>query len=179
MSGHEFAQAEKLAEPLLNAGLAYDYNQTPAQFFARAQHERVGTNCKVVGHQFTRDVLGIELPLNLQIAEAYFGSDTPDAPLRRVHPTENLRMGDWILYGRRTQVHPRLITPRFDADGSMLNWQEFAVNHQGVYLGLHQGHTMVLHATPDIGVAIARQVDILRDSRTAKIYEVLRLRDAS
>jgi hypothetical protein len=179
MPSSEFYQAEKFAEPLLSAGLDYDYEQTPAQFFAQAPHERVGTNCKVIGHQFTREVLGIELPTDLQIAEAYFGSGSSDAPLRRVHPTENLQMGDWILYGRQSRVHPRLVAPRFDANGNMLNWQELAINHQGVYLGSHRGKSMILHATPASGVAISAQNDILRDRRTEIIYEVLRTRSAS
>jgi hypothetical protein len=179
MSSSEFYQAEKFAEPLLSAGLVYDYEQTPAQFFAQAPAERLGTNCKVVGHQFTREVLGAELPTDLQIAEAYLNSDSPNAPLRRVHPTENLRMGDWILYGRQSRMHPRLVTPRFDAEGNMLNWRELAINHQGVYLGSHRGNSMILHATPANGVAISAQNDILRDRRTEIIYEVLRTRSTS
>jgi hypothetical protein len=176
MSSPDFYAAEQLAEPLLNSGLNYDYDQTPAQFFAQVEHERSSTNCKVVAHQFSRDVLGVEKPPELQKAEAYFNSETEHAPLRRGHPTEELRLGDWIIYGRPSTVHPRLVPPRYDTTGVLLNWQELALNHQGVYLGKHHGQPMILHATPATGVTISPQREILHDRRTTKIYEVLRLK---
>ncbi|CAN5333537.1 hypothetical protein BH09PAT4_BH09PAT4_07000 [soil metagenome] len=179
MHSSEFSHVEKLAEPLLSAGLTYEYTQTPEQFFGQEEHERLTTNCKVVGHQFTRDVLGVELPTDLQIAEAYLDPDTPTPSFRRVHPTEDLRLGDWILYGRRSGIHPRLITPRFDAGGNMVNWQDLPLNHQAVYLGEHRGRRMVLHATPESGVSIAVHSNIRRSSRTAEVYEVLRLKAIS
>jgi hypothetical protein len=177
MSSHEFARVERLAEPLLAAGRAYDYDQTPAHYFSVAEQERTGTNCKVLGHEFTRTVLGIELSTDLQIAEAYFGADDATSPLRRVRPNESLRLGDWILYGRPDAVHPRLVLPRFDNDGNMTNWREFAVNHQGVYLGEHHGQQMILHATPEDAVTISPQREIQRSRRTSVIYDVLRLRN--
>lgn len=176
MLSPEFRLAERLAEPLINAGHAYDYGQTPAKFYADTSAGPQGINCKVVPHEFARQQFGIELPPELQIAEAFFGADNPASPLRRLHPSENLRLGDWILYGRQDATHPQLIIPDYGSDGNMRNWRNFPINHVGVFLGTHHGQPMILHATPEHGVTIAEQRTIQRSRRTAQVHDVLRLK---
>lgn len=171
----EFYQAERLVEPILAADRTYDYAQTPANFYALPEADRTTTNCKDVGHQAVAALFGIELPRQLQIVEACQNPDTARPLFRRAKQTEDLRVGDWIMFGRRDALQPRAFTPEYDAAGNLTNWCSFPVNHLGVFLGEHRGQRMILHATPGVGADITTIREIQRASRTVVVHEVLRL----
>lgn len=171
----EFNRAERLVEPILAAERTYDYTQTPANFYAATEATRTTTNCKDVGHQATTALFGIELPRDLQIVEAYQNPDTARPLFRRVRQTEDLRIGDWIMFGRRDALDPRAFTPEYDTNGNLTNWCSFPINHLGVFLGEHRGQSMLLHATAGVGAEITTMRNVQRASRTALVHEVLRL----
>jgi hypothetical protein len=171
----ELSSVERKLEPILSAGHRYDFGQTPANFFAAAPEQHTTTNCKNVGHQALRQLRGICLPYDTQIVEAYFSPDTSAPLFGRVHPTGQLRIGDWIMLGRLATASPRHFEPVYDDRGDLLNWDEFDVNHLAVYLGEFRGDSLVLHATPEADGAVINTLRQARAGRrTSIIHDVLR-----
>jgi hypothetical protein len=166
---------ERKLEPILSAGHNYDFAQTPVDFFAATPERRTTTNCKDVGHQALRQLRGIYLPPETQIVEAFFSPDAPAPLFSRVHPTEQLRIGDWIMLGRPAATSPRRFEPSYDASGNLTNWDDFDVNHLAVYLGEFGSDSLVLHATPEAdGAVISTLAQARGNRRTSVMHDVLR-----
>jgi hypothetical protein len=176
---HELDAVVGRLEPLLAANLRYEYTQTPRAFFTQAEAERTATNCKVFAQQSAEALLGVKVPVDKQIVEAYFDPESSRPTFERVHPTRDLKVGDWVLFGRRSAVHPRLYVPRYDETGELTNWCDFPPNHVAIYGGEDRGVAQFFHATPEAGVAMHSIRTIQRQRRTEVIHEVLRLTEAA
>jgi hypothetical protein len=162
-------------ESYIDSRFRYVLKQIPVKVRSRDDALSSGLNCIALAHLVIADVFGYRLPAELQCVELALD----EIDFEEVSSTDELLPGDLIWFGTNAPVVDLTdFVPRY-ANGDLLNFDEFPINHVGIATGeQEEGDPLVLHASPVDGTnAIWPLGRFSEYPRYGTIYKISRLRE--
>ncbi len=142
-----------IAERYLAADCHYDFWLRPGEVPDLGSAQQKGLNCVVLAHLALKDLFGYTLPPDLRCTEMFL--DTTHFT-RTDYDAATVRRGDLLWFG--TPAPAEVIDsfePSYDQSGHLQNWQDFPVNHVGVFLGkTATGEAQILHSAAGENTAV-------------------------
>jgi hypothetical protein len=175
-NGHSILGVNEALASYLDPRFRFVVTQIPERVRSRDDALGAGLNCIALAHLVTRELFQYSLPSHMQATE--LSSDVVHFGL--VESTADMITGDLLWFGTdKPVIHLDDFIPRFAADGELLNFDEFPINHVGIYTGERQGaEYLILHASPVDGTNAVWPLSRFADYRRyGTIYKIMRLRE--
>lgn len=163
-----------ILQGFLNPGFVYRFEMGPGQVPDKDTAFRSGVNCVSLAHLVLKELFGQKLPGGLDCFEMFTDRE-------RFAPVSlgQAQMGDLVWFGRSCAEPIDGFVPKYDQDGSLVNWQQYPLEHVAIATGSRDdaGDLQLLHATHFEGTtAVWPLTKFSEYARYAEVLGISRLR---